>query len=257
MGDDPLPEAGETLARLRDAEKTIRFLTNDPRPGREQVSRRLTGMGVEATPEDVVTCGRATAAYLRKIGAGSAYVVGSRGLASEVGGAGVEVVDRGPCEAVVVGCDEHVSYAHIRQASRLVFEGARFVATNEDGSFPSPKGPLPATGAIVAAIRATTDREPVVIGKPYPAMFDMALEGLGVDRERVVMVGDSPDTDIAGARRAGISGVLVDRGGSQRPQDEDQTPDAVIPDLAALFDPGVSMRDPDGWLSGRRGGLHG
>jgi HAD superfamily hydrolase (TIGR01450 family) len=154
---------------------------------------------------------------------------------------GVEVVDRGPCEAVVVGSDEHVSYSHIRQASRYIFEGARFVATNADGSFPSPKGPLPGTGAIVEAVRVTTDEKPVVVGKPFPPMYDMALKDLSTARERTVMIGDTLDSDIAGARRAGISGVLVSREYTQDTADgDDGLADAVIQDLSGLFDSGIT-----------------
>jgi HAD superfamily hydrolase (TIGR01450 family) len=233
LGDEPLPGAREALARLRRAGKEIRFLTNHPRPTRTQVCRRLNAMGV------VVTSGWATASYLLQNGIGSAYVVGSRGLASEIGGVGVEVVDGGPCDAVVIGSDEYVSYGHIRQASRCIFAGARFIATNADATFPAPKGPVPGTGAIVEAVRVVTGKKPVVIGKPSPPMFDMALKDLNVGRERVVMIGDTPASDIAGAHRAGIAGVLVSRKEDASARDS-RAAGAVIPDLSALFDPKVT-----------------
>jgi HAD superfamily hydrolase (TIGR01450 family) len=226
------------VARLREAGKEVRFLTNDPRPTRRQVCRRLAGMGVRVDAEEVITSGWATASYLLQNGVESAYVIGSRGLASEICGVGVEVVDRGPCEVVVVGSDEHVSYSHIRQASRYIFEGARFIATNADGSFPSPKGPLPGTGAILEAVRVTTNEKPVVVGKPFLPMYDMALRDLRTARERTVMIGDTLDSDLAGANRAGISGVLVSREHTQDTVDEDDgLVDAVIQDLNGLFDP--------------------
>ena len=244
LGDEPLPGSREALARLREAGKKLRFLTNDPRPTREQLRRQLAGMDVEAWREEVITSGWATARYLAQESISSAYVIGSRGLASEIEAAGVEVVDRGTCDAVVVGSDEHVSYSHLRQASRHIFGGARFVATNADAAFPSPKGPLPGTGAIVAAIETTTGREPVMIGKPSAAMFDVALEGLGAERGRTVMVGDTPDSDIAGARRAGIASVLVRRKGGQiDPAGERAAADAVVSDLSDLFVSGTVARE--------------
>src|SRR5919107_1779161 len=201
LGDELLPGSEEALARLRETGKEVRFLTNDPRPTRAQVRRRLAGIGV----------------------------------------VGVEVVDRGPCEAVVVGSDEHVSYSHIRQASRYIFEGARFVATNADGSFPSPKGPLPGTGAIVEAVRVTTDEKPIVVGKPFPPMYDMALKDLSTARERTVMIGDTLDSDIAGAKRAGISGVLVSQEYTHDNADGgDSMVGAVIQNLTGLFDSGIT-----------------
>lgn len=241
LGDELLPGSEEALARLREAGKEVRFLTNDPRPTRAQVRRRLAGMGVGVDAEEVITSGWATANYLLQNGVESAYVIGSRGLASEIGVVGVEVVDRGPCEAVVVGSDEHVSYSHIRQASRYIFEGARFVATNADGSFPSSKGPLPGTGAIVEAVRVTTGEKPIVVGKPFPPMYDMALKDLSTARERTVMIGDTLDSDIAGAKRAEISGVLVSREYTlDTPDADDGVADAVIQDLTGLFDSGIT-----------------
>jgi HAD superfamily hydrolase (TIGR01450 family) len=241
LGDELLPGSEEALARLREAGKEVRFLTNDPRPTRAQVRRRLAGMGVEVGAEEVITSGWATASYLLQNGVESAYVIGSRGLAFEIGMVGVEVVDKGPCEAVVVGSDEYVSYSHIRQASRYIFEGARFVATNADGSFPSPKGPLPGTGAIVEAVRVTTDEKPIVIGKPFPPMYDTALQGLSTARERTVMVGDTLESDIAGANSAGISGVLVSREYTQDTADGDEgLAYAVIQDLTGLFESGMT-----------------
>ena len=241
LGDELLPGSCEALVRLRETGKEVRFLANDPRPTREQLRRHLMGMGVEVSCEELVTSGWATANYLAQESLSSAYVIGSRGLASEIGAVGVEVIDRGPCEAVVVGSDEHVSYTHLRQASRHVFAGARFVATNADASFPSPKGPLPGTGAIVEALRVTTSVEPMIVGKPSAAMFDIALRDLHAGRDRTAMVGDSLESDIAGAHRAGIAGVLIAREDSQ-PSFTQAPPalEAIIRDLGGLFDPPAS-----------------
>lgn len=239
LRDSLLPHARESLTRLRSAGKEVRFLTNDPRPTRAEVTQRLNGMGIEVPPQDVFTSGWATARYLRQTGVRSAYVVGSHGLVSEILEAGVKVVESGHPEAVVVGGDEHTSYAHIERAARLILGGAKFMATNPDGSYPTPEGPIPGAGAMVAAIQAVAEKQPTVtIGKPYPAMFRMALEGLGIQTERVVMVGDNPSTDILGAHRAGITGILVsETHPPSSPGCDGCVPSATIPDLSYLFNP--------------------
>ena len=84
LGDEPLSHARKSLARLHEKDKEIRFLTNDPRPTRDEVAKRLSGMGMQARAEEVVTSGWATAGYLAEAGLHSAYVVGSPGLASEI-----------------------------------------------------------------------------------------------------------------------------------------------------------------------------
>lgn len=245
LGEKLLPGASESLARLRREGKTIRFLTNDPRSTRDECARRLMKLGIEASAEEVVTSGWATAKYLRENEIRSVYVVGSLGLVSEIRDMGIEVTEQGSsCEAVVVGGHESVSYHHIWHASRIISRrGARFIATNPDGFFPLTDGPLPATGAIAAAIQASTGKRPIFVGKPYPAMFESALKGLRTSTKRIALIGDNPSTDMLGAHQAGIGGILISNKPIQFPSARDyRTPDATISKLSFLFDPQTTAR---------------
>ncbi|WP_263789936.1 HAD-IIA family hydrolase [Salinibacter sp.] len=240
LGNQLLPGARSSLRRLRRMGKTLRFLTNDPRPMRKDLAGRLVDLGVEARPVEIVTCGWATATYLNEESLQSAYVVGSNGLRRELEQAGIELAgEEGggeDVEAVVVGCDETICYPHIRCGARLIREGARFVSTNEDPTFPTPDGPAPATGTITAAVRTASGETPYVVGKPHPTMFEAALCGL--DSEGAVMIGDRLDTDILGARRHGIAALLLRRGGEDSTQtlEEERRPDARISSLDDLFE---------------------
>ena len=102
-GEELLPHVREALFRLRSAGKPVRFVTNDPRPTRAEVTRRLTKMGIEVQQQEVFTSGWATAKYLGESGVRSTYVVGSPGLIREIRQAGVEVIESGQPETVVVG----------------------------------------------------------------------------------------------------------------------------------------------------------
>lgn len=165
LGAGPLPGVPQVLARLRRLDKVVRFLTNDPRPTCAMLVARLVVLGIAARVEEIVTAGWATAHWLRRHDLCPAYVVGSPGLVAEL-------------RAAVIGCDEQVAYRHLRVAIGHVLRGARFVATNADGTFPTPQGRWPATGAIAAAVEVATGRRPVIIGKPGPAMFAAARQGL-------------------------------------------------------------------------------
>ena len=240
LGEHPLPAAVSSLRRLRHLGKTLRFLTNDPRPTREQVVDRLKQMGIEARLEEIVTSGWATATFLAQNGLHSAYLVGSAGLDRELCKAGITLMERGNPQAVVIGCDEHITYGHLQQATTFITQGARFIATGADGWYPTPDGLSPATGAIVEAIRVASGKRPFIIGKPFPALFTTALQGLD-SYQRVVMVGDNPSSDILGAHQLGISAILVSQTPPHFPARHDfRTPDAVIPDLSHLFDPRFS-----------------
>jgi putative hydrolase of the HAD superfamily len=68
--------------------------------------------------------------------------------------------------------------------------------------------------------------------KPHPSIFERALAELDVEPEEAVMVGDSYDDDIAGARALGIRAILVDREGLY--PDEPERIDTLLALPAAL-----------------------
>ena len=55
----------------------------------------------------------------------------------------------------------------------------------------------------------------VGVKKPSPKIFHKALECAGIEPSRVVHVGDTYQTDVLGARRAGIRGIMLDRHGGE------------------------------------------
>ena len=242
VGDTLLSGVTEALASLRSRGRVVRFVTNDPRPSRKDVVHRLGRLGVRATVEEIVSSGWATACWLRQQGITRAYVVGSDGLRGELAAQGVESVEGSGAEAVVVGCDETVTYRDLAQATALLRTGVPFVATNVDATFPTASGPWPATGAVVAAIQTASGRRPVVVGKPGPEMFRLAQRGLPATT-RVVVVGDTPATDVVGAHCAGLPAILVAPAtpSSGRGQCDPTVAEATVTGLAGLFDPALDI----------------
>lgn len=238
LGSEPLPGAVESLNRLRRIGKQIRYLTNDPRPRRETISRRLGDLGLQVETEEIVTSGWATARFLSHAGMGTVSVVGSEDLAAELRAQGLRLTEDEP-EAVVVGADERTSYRDIQRAVRHIHRGATFVGTNPDGSFPTPDGPAPGAGTIVRAVETAVGVAPILVGKPEPRMFEMAQEGLP-DGARAVVIGDQVETDVLGAHRAGLTGILVAEDDPEVTGVADyRRPDGRISGLADLFDESV------------------
>lgn len=256
LGGEALPDAVESVNRLYEMDKKIRFLTNDPRSKRETVVETLQSLGIDAREDEIVTSGWATARYLAQQDVTTAAVVGSEGLRAELKGEGLVITDDTP-EAMVVGADEETSYADIQRATRHIHRGATFVGTNPDGSFPTADGPAPGAGAIVRAVEAATGTEPTVVGKPESLMFEMALAGIADDAQSVV-VGDNPATDILGAHRAGLTGVLVGNDETTAASARDfRQPDLTISTLAELFERATDTWDgpPHSWPDEIRPGV--
>ena len=242
-GDGAVAGAPETVAELRRQGRSVVFLTNNSARTPEQVADKLTGLGIEAAPAEVVTSAEATAQLLARDGDGtSAFVIGRDGIREALRGAGIRVTDgEEEAAAVVVGWDGSVTYEALRRATVLVRGGARLVATNADASYPAPGGELwPGAGAILAAVETASGQRATVVGKPHRPLFDAALERAG--SRNALMVGDRIETDIAGAAAAGIDAALVLTGAATAADllDHDPLPAAVLEDVSAL----VADRDP-------------
>ncbi|MFB4185485.1 MULTISPECIES: HAD-IIA family hydrolase [Bacillus amyloliquefaciens group] len=235
IGDKALPGAVASLKRLREEKKAIRFLTNDPCVTRETIVKRLHKLGISASIDEVFTAGWATADYLVSEGIKKAYILGNDQLKSEIQKAGIDLTED-QAEAVVIGWDQNITFQDVHKAVNLIRCGASFIAANGDKTFPAANGPAPATGAIVAAVKTAAAKEPIIIGKPASSIFEKVLESFE-DKERCVMVGDTPETDIVGANQIGITSVLVSEQNTLFPAKHDfRNPDVVIRDLKDLFD---------------------
>ncbi|SCF14910.1 Haloacid Dehalogenase Superfamily Class (subfamily) IIA/haloacid dehalogenase superfamily, subfamily IA, variant 1 with third motif having Dx(3-4)D or Dx(3-4)E [Micromonospora haikouensis] len=249
--DQPIPGAVEAVGRLHAEGRAVAYATNNASRRASEVADLLTGMGVPAAAEEVLTSAGASAELLaERLPAGSpVLVVGAEALRAEITAAGlrpVSRVDESPV-AVVQGYGPQVGWADLAEASLAVRAGAQWIATNTDRTLPSGRGPLPGNGSLVAVLRTALDREPdVVVGKPEPALFATAARRAG--QGRTLVVGDRLDTDIEGARRAGLDSLLVLTGVSDVPEllaaPAARRPTYVSVDLAGLFDPAAVVRVP-------------
>lgn len=203
--------------------------------------RELDALGVPAAP--VVTSAEAAAG---ECAAGSrVLVLGDRTLADVFLGAGLDTVLTDdlppdgpvpPVDVVVVGASSNWDRSRVGLAADAIRAGARFLATNDDATYPvaGAAGPrlLPGNGALVAAVAVTAGAEPEVTGKPHAAMARLLLERYGpVD----VVVGDKPETDGGLAVRLGAAFGLVLSGVTAAADlPVDPVPAMIGADLAAL-----------------------
>lgn len=232
----PIPGATETLCAAQAAGMRTLFITNRSNRPREVVCEQLRQQGIPCEPVDVVTTAESTAQYC---GRGKAYVIGENGLLDACRAQGLEVVtpDAETADWVIVSIDRAFTYEKLRAAMHFILDcGARFVATNLDARLPLDGFTLPGSGTLVAAVRTAVGREPELIGKPSPHLFEAALRLLGIRPEEALAVGDNLATDIPAAAAAHIPSCLVLTGIS-RAEDVPGAavrPDAVFADWAAL-----------------------
>ncbi len=210
-GSEPCPDAAESIALLVAAGYEIRYLTNNSAARPDQVTQKLTALGIPCQPDWVISSGMVAAQYLADGPFETYSYVGELGLAESLAESGKELVDLGePADAVVIGIGRSFDYNLLNLASRSIRDGAHFIATNLDPTYPMGGGALtPGAGSIVAAVKVASGYEPIVIGKPAPTVVLQACDDLGIAPEQSIVVGDRMDTDISCGIAAGAYTWLV------------------------------------------------
>lgn len=207
-GGEPTAGAVETLAEVQ---SRAVFITNNSSRGADEVAAHLRQLGFTATGEDVATSAQIAAHLLaERLPAGSrVLVIGTESLAAEIAAAGLEPVRLAADEpaAVVQGLSTETGWAELAEAALAIRAGAMWMTTNVDKTLPSERGLLPGNGSMVAALRAATDAEPQVAGKPGPALLTEALTR--GEFYAPLVVGDRLDTDIAAANAAALPSLMV------------------------------------------------
>lgn len=209
-GRKPIPGAAAFLGRLRAAGCKFLVLTNNSMYTPGDLAHRLRSNGLDAAPGDVFTSAMATAAFLRSQcpSGGTAFVIGESGLTEAMHQAGFVISDT-RVEYVVLGETHSYNLDIITRGIQLIADGAHFIATNPDASFPRDAGMTPACGAMAALMEKASGVPPFFIGKPNPLMMRTALNHLDAHSESAVMIGDNMATDIIGGVQAGMETILV------------------------------------------------
>lgn len=241
-GDAPVGDLPAIFNRIRARGLKYVFATNNGTRTSEQYVTRLSNLGVQAEPWQVVTSAQALSyALTLKFPRGTkVFMIGGDGVrkALEENGYDIVSIENAPtAEVVVMGIDTEITFQKMSEATYLVRRGVPFYATNPDKTFPTPRGEIPGAGAWYSVIVTATGVQPVIAGKPFPFLMDLSLEKLGTPKQATLVVGDRIETDIAGGQAVGCPTALVLSGVSTREQANNwkPAPDIIADDLSQLI----------------------
>lgn len=240
--DAPIGDLASTFNRIHERGLKFAFATNNSTGTSEQYVARLAKYGVHVEPWQVITSSQAAAhAVARKFPRGTkVFIIGEDGIQMALEEKGFEIVsvEHAPeAQAVVMGFDRNITFEKASEATLLVRSGAPFYATNMDKTFPTPRGEIPGSGAWVSIITTATGVDPIVAGKPFPFLMELAMEKLETSKEETLVVGDRLETDIAAGQAVGCPCALVLSGISKKEQAEAWEPkiDIIADSLSALI----------------------
>lgn len=209
-GDQPLGDLPAIFRVIQDHKIRVALATNNATLTVADYQSKLYRFGVQLEDWQIINSSQAVVHYLKGHfpAGGKVFVVGEAGLVNTLANHGYDLAERDVL-AVIVGLDRNLTYDKLHRAALLIRSGVLFIGTNPDRTLPLPEGLAPGAGAILAALEAATDVVPVIIGKPAPEMYQLALERLGSLPEETLVVGDRLETDIVGAQALNCRTALV------------------------------------------------
>jgi HAD superfamily hydrolase (TIGR01458 family) len=228
VGDEPVEGAREALAKIESCGLAVRFVTNTTRKPRREVRGHLRSLGFEVEEAEIFTPARAAGGL---IGDRSCFPLVADALLEDL--AGIAMTKDHPDFVLVGDLGEEFTYERLNAAFRHLADDAELVALQRNRFWQREDGLALDAGPFVAALEYASGKSATVVGKPESAFFRLALEDLGLGPHEVAMVGDDAEVDVAGARAAGLKGVLV-KTGKYRPAADQGGADLVLQSFAAL-----------------------
>lgn len=227
----------KVIAKIKSKGKQAFVLTNDSTHTREQIQHNLLSLGFNFTLEDILTSSYLTALYLKRKFQKevSFFLVGEEGLLNELEAAGHRHTESNP-DVVVVGFDRGLTYNKLDLALRFINNRSILIGSYGGALFMGDNGPSLSAGPIIKALEYGSGKRAIMIGKPSPRMFKFALNRAGEQAEYAAMVGDQIETDLVGAKKAGVHTILVLSGVENRDsiRRSPVKPELVIENVDAL-----------------------
>ncbi len=245
-GDEALPGLTEFFQTIRDKQLPFILATNNARLTPKEYIDKLNKMGIAVASHEILTSGMATAFYLaQKYNPVSTkiFVIGENGARQPLIDQGFTLIDTyllngndkllESADLVVCGLDKNLSWVKLSTATINIRSGAKLIGTNGDTTLPSEFGLVLGNGAVLAALAAATNIQPIIVGKPEPIMYQQAMALLGSKPSETIAIGDRLDTDILGAVRTDIRSIMVLTGVSSKQDLQliDYKPTWIMPDI--------------------------
>lgn len=241
-GVEPVPGVARALDRIRAAGIKVVFATNNATKTLAQYVERLRRFDVEATADEIVTSAAVTGEEIERRGwkGRTAFLIGTDGMQVALENAGVVLVEGlegRTADIAVVSSTARFDYQLLATAAFAVRNGADFIASNADPTFPAADGLWPGAGAMLAAVETASGRRAEVMGKPNRPMMEAVRRRLS-GCSNIAVIGDQPGTDLAGGRAMGWTTILVLSGVTDATAAAalDPAPDLVLSSLVDLLE---------------------
>lgn len=210
QGRDLLPGVATAIHRLRAAGLPLLFTTNTSRKSRRDILAFLSELGLDVEAQEVFSAPVAAAGWLLERGVSRIQLLLPESTRDDF--AGFEITDEDPDMVLVGDLGGGFTFERLNAAFRSLRGGAGLVAVHRNRYWLPEGGPTLDAGPFVAALEYAARTDATLVGKPSAAFFRTAASRTGVPMARLAVVGDDVESDVMGARAAGLQSIQVRTG---------------------------------------------
>lgn len=214
VDDQLIPGGLESLHFLRERKIPYRFVTNNTQKSRKAIAQKLTALGLTVKAHEILSANYLGVLYLQQQHYSNVrLVVQEEGMDDYP----TSIQTEKDPEAILIGdIGKGWTFDLMNELMQQIIAGAQLIALHKGRFFATQQGLQIDAGAFVAGLEYVTHQKAVVLGKPEPDFFRLALAEIGCSPEKTLMVGDDLFNDIAGAQTLGIQTALVRTGKFQQ-----------------------------------------
>lgn len=208
-GNKMIDSADEVVSTLRNQDKKIYFMTNNSTKSRQGIYDKLTKMGLKCKLEEIYTSGYAAALYAKRKDYHTVYICGSNDLKSEFEEMGIKSSDN--ADVVVIGYDMQFDYQKLTDALQVALNAKALIACNKEKHYPGENAKrMPGCGAMVGALEGSLGRKSdYVVGKPNPLLLDIICTEQKLEKDDILVVGDTYESDIQMSNDYGCRSIYI------------------------------------------------
>lgn len=208
-GSQLIPGAMETVGFFREHGKKVFFMTNNSTKTRQQICEKLTNMGLTCSLSEVYTSGYAAAVYAKQLGYKQVYIFGTESLSKEFRQYNIENTEN--AKVVIIGYDMDFDYKKLTAALQVALQADTVIACNKETHYPGENAKrLPGCGAMVGALEGSLGREvDYVVGKPNSLLLDIICNQQGLNRDELLLIGDTYESDIKMCENYGCGSIYI------------------------------------------------
>lgn len=212
VGKEPVDGAPEAIDFLREKKCKFRFISNATRTCRETLCEKLRDFGFDISEDEIFGAPVAAIKYIKNSGKAGCFLLTSGDVYRDFEDERITLTDEKPDFVVVGDAGDNFTFENLNKAFNFLLEGAELIAMEKDRYWRTVNGLELSAGPFVTALEYATGKKAVLVGKPSESFFELALRDMDSEPGKTAVIGDDVFTDIEGAKRFGMRGILVKTG---------------------------------------------